>query len=45
MTCFTSSSNEVRFRMHNEANDNQEPQHSDFDNDTKIMFSITYFTS
>jgi len=44
MTCFTSSS-QLRFRMHNEANDNQEPQHGDFDNDTKIMFSITYFTN
>ena len=44
MTCFTSGT-QLRFRMHNEANDNQEPQHGDFDNDTKLMFSVTYFTN
>ena len=43
MNCFTSGT-QVRFRMHNEANGNDEPQHGDFDNDTKIMFAITYFT-
>ena len=44
MNCFTSAA-QLRFRMHNEANDNQEPQHSDFDDDTKIMFTATYFTN
>ena len=37
------SGTQVRFRMHNEAHANAEPQEADFDNDTKIMFSMTYF--
>ena len=44
MNCFTSGT-QLRFRMHNEAHANAEPQEADFDNDTKIMFSITYFTN
>ena len=44
MNCFTSGT-QLRFRMHNEADGNNEPQHSDFDNDTKIMFAITYITN
>ena len=44
MNCFTSGT-QLRFRMHNEAHANAEPQEADFDNDTKIMFSVTYFTN
>ena len=43
MNCFTSVT-ELRFRMHNGSNGNLDPQESDFDNDTKLMFTVTYFT-
>jgi hypothetical protein len=42
MTAYLSSTN-INFRMHNEANLNVSPTQADFDDDTKVMGTVTYF--
>jgi hypothetical protein len=42
MTSYLSSTN-INFRLHNEANLNVSPTQADFDDDTKVMGTVTYF--